>query len=57
MRHGSPETKRFYQLGLAHQVRKHLEEVNQQTYEGRPPLRFRDGVAPAEKKQPTEARN
>jgi integrase len=28
MRHGSPETKRFYQLGLAHQVRKHLEEVN-----------------------------
>jgi hypothetical protein len=28
MRHSSPETKRFYQLGLAHQVREHLERVN-----------------------------
>jgi integrase len=35
MRHSSPETKRFYQLGLAQQVREHLEEVNQKTYEGR----------------------
>jgi integrase len=35
MRHSSPETKRFYQLGLAHEVREHLEHVNEKTYEGR----------------------
>src|SRR6266581_436992 len=42
MRHSSPETKRFYQLGLAHQVREHLERVNQKTYEDRDPLQIRD---------------
>jgi len=29
MRHSSPETKRRYQLGLANQVREHLERVNE----------------------------
>jgi hypothetical protein len=42
MHHSSPETKRFYQLGLAHQVREHLERVNLKTYEERDPLQIRD---------------
>ena len=42
MRHSSPETKRFYQLGLAQQVREHLEQVNEKTYEGGPLLRLGD---------------
>src|SRR6266849_4460305 len=40
MRHSSPETKRFYQLGLAQQVREHLEKVNEKTYEGGTLLRL-----------------
>jgi integrase len=40
MRHSSPETKRYYQLGLAGQVREHLERVNEKTYEVRPTLRL-----------------
>jgi hypothetical protein len=40
MRHSSPETKRFYQLGLAQQVREHLEQVNEKTYEGGTLLRL-----------------
>jgi integrase len=55
MRHSSPETKRFYQLGLANQVREHLEQVNQKTYEGRSLLRFRDGTAVNENSQQIEA--
>jgi len=42
MRHSSPDTKRFYQLGLANQVRQHLEQVNEKTYEGRSLLRPSD---------------
>jgi hypothetical protein len=40
MRHSSPETERFYQLGLAQQVREHLEQVNEKTYEGGTLLRL-----------------
>jgi hypothetical protein len=57
MRHSSPETKRFYQLGLAHQVREHLERVNQKTYEERDPLQIRDSVSRCEKVQQTEVCN
>ncbi|MGH9739081.1 MAG: hypothetical protein ACRD4X_10915 [Candidatus Acidiferrales bacterium] len=32
MCHSSPETKRFYQFGLAQEVREHLEHVNGNTY-------------------------
>lgn len=42
MRHSSPETKRYYQLGLADQVREHLEQVNEKTYDVRPTLRLGD---------------
>jgi integrase len=57
MRHSSPETKRFYQLGLAHQVREHLERVNQKTYEERDPLQIRDSASRREKVQQTEVCN
>ncbi len=40
MRHSSPETKRFYQLGLAQQVREHLEQLNEKTYEAGTLLRL-----------------
>jgi integrase len=43
MRHSSPETKRFYQLGLAHQVREHLERVNRKTEQERDSLQIRAG--------------
>ena len=39
-RHSSPETKRFYQLGLAHQVREHLEHVNRKTEQERDSYKF-----------------
>jgi hypothetical protein len=42
MRHSSPEMKSFYQLGLAHQVREHLERVNLKAYEERDPSQIRD---------------
>jgi len=51
MRHSSPETKRYYQLGLADQVREHLERVNENTYEVRPTLRL--GVASQEQSRQT----
>ncbi|MGH9690479.1 MAG: tyrosine-type recombinase/integrase, partial [Candidatus Acidiferrales bacterium] len=51
MRHSSPETKRYYQLGLADQVREHLERVNEKTYDAVPTLRS-EGDVP--KGQPTE---
>jgi len=57
MRHSSPETKRFYQLGLSHQVREHLEQVNEKTYRGRPLLRFRDGAVVRENTEQIGARN
>ncbi|HXN65076.1 MAG TPA: site-specific integrase [Candidatus Acidoferrales bacterium] len=41
MRHSSPETKRYYQLGLANQVREHLEQVNEKAYEKQSPLGLR----------------
>ena len=57
MRHSSPETKRFYQLGLARQVREHLERVNQKTYEAREPLQIRDSGSRREQAQQIEACN
>jgi len=42
MRHSSPETKRWYQLGLVDQIREHLERVNEKTYEGGQPIQNRD---------------
>src|SRR6202035_2288717 len=42
MRHSSPETKRWYQLGLVDQIREHLERVNEKTYEGGEPIQNRD---------------
>ncbi len=57
MRHSSPETKRRYQLGLANQVREHLERVNERAYEGREPLHFRDSRVKGEPPQIAEVRN
>jgi len=57
MRHSSPETKLRYQLGLANQVREHLERVNERAYEGREPLRFRYGALHRENGETTEACN
>jgi len=57
MRHSSPETKRRYQLGLANQVREHLERVNERAYEGREPLHFRDSPVKGEPPQIAEVRN
>jgi hypothetical protein len=50
-RHSSPDTKRYYQLGLADQVREHLERVNEKTYDAVPTLRAEGN---ASKGQPTE---
>lgn len=47
MRHTSPETKRRYQLGMADQVRKAVEQANRRLY-GRRPLHFRDSRAKPE---------
>jgi len=57
MRHSSPETKRFYQLGLAHQVREHLERVNQKTYQERDALQNRDSDSRPEQVQQIEVCN
>jgi len=57
MRHSSPETKRFYQLGLAHQVREHLERVNQKTHEERDALQNRDSGSRPEQVQQIEVCN
>jgi integrase len=57
MRHSSPETKRRYQLGLANQVREHLERVNERAYEGREPLHFRDSRVKGEPPLIAEVRN
>lgn len=57
MRHSSPETKRFYQLGLAHQVREHLERVNQKTHQERDALQNRDSDSRPEQVQQIEVRN
>jgi integrase len=35
MRHGSPETKRHYQLGMVDQVREGFEQANQRAYQGK----------------------
>jgi integrase len=40
MRHSSPETKRRYQLGMADQVRKAVEEANKSVYGNKGVLRF-----------------
>jgi integrase len=42
MRHTSPETKRRYQLGMAEQVRKAVEEANTRLYGRRKVLHLRD---------------
>jgi integrase len=42
MRHTSPETKRRYQLGMAEQVRKAVEEANTRLYGPRKVLHLRD---------------
>jgi len=57
MRHSSPETKRFYQLGLAHQVREHLERVNQKTKQERDSLQIRDSGSREEQVQQVEVCN
>jgi hypothetical protein len=57
IRHGSPETKRRYQLGLIHHVREHLERANGKTYQGRDPLHFRDSRVLAEVSRIAEVRN
>ncbi len=57
MRHSSPETKRRYQLGLAEQVREHIEKANEKAYQGRKLLHFRDSSLPNESGQITEVCN
>ncbi len=57
MRHSSPETKRFYQLGLAHQVREHLERVNRKTEQERDSLQIRDSGSREEQVQQVEVCN
>jgi len=57
MRHSSPETKRFYQLGLAHQVREHLERVNRKTEQERDSLQIRDSGSRREQVQQVEVCN
>ena len=57
MRHSSPETKRVYQLGLVHQVREHMERVNEKAYEGREALHLRDSAARGENTEAVEACN
>ena len=57
MRHSSPETKRFYQLGLAHEVREHLERVNQKTHQERDALQNRDSGSHPEQVQQIEVCN
>jgi hypothetical protein len=57
MRHSSPETKRFYQLGLAHQVREHLERVNRKTEQERDSLQIRDSGSCQEQVEQIEVRN
>jgi integrase len=42
MRHTSPETKRYYQLGMADQVRNAVDEANKRLYGKRQALHFRD---------------
>jgi hypothetical protein len=40
MRHSSPETKRYYQLGMVEQVRQNLEKANENVYGGGKVLRI-----------------
>jgi integrase len=54
MRHSSPETKRRYQLGLAEQVREHIEKANKKAYQGRNVLHFRDSNLPKDNDQIAE---
>jgi hypothetical protein len=42
MRHTSPETKRYYQLGMADQVRMAVEKTDKRLYGKCAPLHFRD---------------
>jgi len=50
MRHSSPETKRYYQLGMVDQVREGIERANERAYQGEEKvLRFYYGSAKAEK--------
>lgn len=44
-RHTSPETKRRYQLGMADQVRKAVEQASRRLYGRRRALHFRDSRA------------
>ena len=57
IKHSSPETKHRYQLGLASQVREHLERVNERAYEGREPLHFRDSLVKGDPPLIAEVRN
>jgi integrase len=57
MRHSSPETKRWYQLGLVDQIREHLERVNEKTYEGCESLHNRDSKTREEGTQADRARH
>ena len=52
MRHSSPETKRFYQLGMVEEVRKAMEHGNQKFYGD---LKYHVFITvTSEKPQPTE---
>ena len=53
----SPETNRFYQLGLAHQVREHLERVNRKTEQERDSSQIRDSGSREEQVQQVEVCN
>jgi integrase len=57
MRHSGPETKQQYQLGLAEQVREHIEKANEKAYQGRKLLHFRDSSLPNEDTQIAEVCN
>jgi hypothetical protein len=45
IRHTSPETKRYYQLGMADQVRNAVDKANKRLYGKRVALHFRDSQA------------
>jgi integrase len=57
MRHTSPETKRRYQLGMADQVRKAVEEANKSTYGKKNVLRFYYGQPQTDDGQQNAAAN
>ena len=49
MRHSSPETKRYYQLGMVDQVREGGERADEQAHQDKEVLRFHYGGVKSEK--------